>query len=125
MLVVAHSFQPDCVAIAPRRTCHWVDSRSQDWRRGADYLDVQATTHKVLPILGRPALLWRLSHPTHEPAECLVGELADGRVVLRLVQGRKERYETVFDNAMHALHAASKLQQDLLGLGWTAPPADH
>jgi hypothetical protein len=70
-------------------------------------------------MLGRPALLWQLCHESHEPADCLIGELADGRVYVRIVQCGKDRYGTVFDTAAHAMEVAHDIEQDLLRQGWT------
>jgi len=80
---------------------------------------VENTIHPPLPVLGRPALLWQLCHESHDPAECLMSELADGRVYVRIVQCGRERYATVFDTAAHAMEVVRDLEQDLLRQGWT------
>ena len=72
------------------------------------------------PIVGRPAVLWHLTDPTHQRMYCEVGEIPDGRVRVRIVRGTEEDRSETFPDAATAIRWAFDVQRAMVRDGWSA-----
>jgi hypothetical protein len=72
------------------------------------------------PIVGRPAVLWQLTDPDQLRISCEAGEVADGRLRVRVLHGNEEQRTATFTDPAVAIRWAFDIQRTLVREGCAA-----
>ena len=77
------------------------------------------------PIVGRPAVLWQLTDPEQDRLYCEAGELEDGRLRVRILQGSQQQSSAVFSEASDAIRWALEKFRLFTDAGWFQATLTH